>query len=234
MSQTNSPKRGTQEMTHSTSQPNASGLFGKVLSKLREDPRGLLSIGIALARGLWVSLYYRTTNRRVRINLPFYVYGKVRICGPGSVRIGKGCSARVNSFDCLTIATYTSDSQVVIGERCTLGGITIRCKNRVTIENRVMTAVCLVQDFLLAGQDPRQSTLDQSPPSTTPDILIQENVWLGSQALVLAGSRIGNNSVVGTGSMCFRQDVAADRVSLGNPALRSLGIRAIAALLEKR
>jgi acetyltransferase-like isoleucine patch superfamily enzyme len=48
-------------------------------------------------------------------------------------------------------------------------------------------------------------------------VYIGDNVWVGHFAGVLAGARIGNNSVVSFGSVCAR-DYPDDAVLVGNPA----------------
>ncbi|TYB50652.1 sugar O-acetyltransferase [Nonomuraea sp. PA05] len=48
-------------------------------------------------------------------------------------------------------------------------------------------------------------------------IVIGDNVWLGSGAIVLAGVTIGENTVVGAGAVVTR-DLPANVVAVGNPA----------------
>ena len=53
--------------------------------------------------------------------------------------------------------------------------------------------------------------------------MIGDNVWLGGGAIVLPGVTIGENTVVGAGSVVTR-DLPANVVAVGNPArvVRSL------------
>jgi maltose O-acetyltransferase len=48
-------------------------------------------------------------------------------------------------------------------------------------------------------------------------IVIQDNVWIGTGARILDGVRIGENTIVGAGSVVSR-DVPANSMVLGNPA----------------
>jgi acetyltransferase-like isoleucine patch superfamily enzyme len=48
-------------------------------------------------------------------------------------------------------------------------------------------------------------------------IVIQDNVWIGTGARILDGVHIGQNAIVGAGSVVSR-DVPADSMVLGNPA----------------
>ena len=47
-------------------------------------------------------------------------------------------------------------------------------------------------------------------------IRIGENVWLGGDVKVVAGVTIGDNSVIGTGSVVTK-DIPANVVAVGNP-----------------
>jgi len=59
-------------------------------------------------------------------------------------------------------------------------------------------------DFLRQGEETRQ-------------VVIGENVWLGSNVAVLLGVKIGNNSVIGAGSIVV-DDIPPYSVAVGNPA----------------
>jgi maltose O-acetyltransferase len=48
-------------------------------------------------------------------------------------------------------------------------------------------------------------------------VIIEDNVWVGGQASVLPGVRIGRNSVVGIHAVVF-EDVPPDVIVAGNPA----------------
>ena len=57
----------------------------------------------------------------------------------------------------------------------------------------------------------RRSGLEGAKPVT-----IGHNVWLGGPCIICPGVAIGDNSVVGAGSVVVR-DVPANQVAAGNP-----------------
>jgi maltose O-acetyltransferase len=59
---------------------------------------------------------------------------------------------------------------------------------------------------------PRRDKWEAAEP-----VVIGDNVWLGSGAIVLPGVSIGENTVVGAGSVVTR-DLPANVVAVGNPA----------------
>lgn len=60
--------------------------------------------------------------------------------------------------------------------------------------------------------DPRRARVEGAKPIT-----LEGNVWLGGGVIVLAGVTIGENSIVGAGSVVTK-DVPANVVVAGNPA----------------
>jgi acetyltransferase-like isoleucine patch superfamily enzyme len=55
------------------------------------------------------------------------------------------------------------------------------------------------------------------------DILIDENVWIGSQVIILKGLKIGRNSIIGAGSV-ITKDVSENSIMVGNPA-KKIGVK---------
>ena len=51
-----------------------------------------------------------------------------------------------------------------------------------------------------------------------------DNVWIGAGAIILPGVTIGNNSVIGAGSIVTK-DIPSDTIAVGNPCrvLRAIG-----------
>lgn len=60
--------------------------------------------------------------------------------------------------------------------------------------------------------EPRRAKYEAAKP-----IVIGNNVWLGGGAIVLPGVTIGDNSVIGAGSVVTK-DIPANVVAVGNPA----------------
>jgi maltose O-acetyltransferase len=81
---------------------------------------------------------------------------------------------------------------------------------RVIIGNHVYIAPDV--GFFAAGHDIRD--LSQHVGG---DIVVSDNVWIGARAILLPGVTIGENSIVGAGSV-VTQDVPANRIAVGNPA----------------
>lgn len=108
---------------------------------------------------------------------------------------------------------------LVLGEHVFLNqGSLVNCGHDVRIGSNTMLA-----DFAVVSDDDEHS-LDGGPIRRLP-IVIGDNVWIGRNALVLPGVTIGDNSVIGAGSV-VTHDIPADSVAVGSPAkvIRTLTI----------
>jgi acetyltransferase-like isoleucine patch superfamily enzyme len=194
-----------------------------ILKRIIEDPGDVLSYAMGLFRGLGYLSYYGIFKNNVKIGFPFIVDAKVRIIGPGTVIIGKGCRVMKNAFKGLTIITHSRDAIVTIGNKCLLGGTTIRCHGTIAIGDRAMTAISLIQDSFIVAQD--RISAGSPPHMPRPqNIAIGSNVWLGEASFVMNGSTIGNDCVLSSGSWCHDAVYQDYVLIMGSPARNAIPI----------
>ena len=114
-----------------------------------------------------------------------------------------------------------SEGTLEIGARSLINfGCNIVALERVTIGERCLIGPhCMIMDTGFHRVEPDRR-LD--PPDTAP-ITIGRNVWLGARVVVLPGVTIGDDSVIGIGSI-VTEDIPARSVAVGVPAkvVRSL------------
>lgn len=204
----------------------------KIFKFLQKDPNGFYLFGKAFVKGALYVTFYRLFRRNIRIKLPFFIFcKKIKICGLGSVFIDKRCSIFGNAFDRLTIVTLSPNAQVIIGKGCDLGGVTIRCHNRVEMGDSVLSANCLIQDnlFLIARSSLK---VNEKNLAVSPNIWIGSGVWLAGQTIVLGGSIIGNGSVLSRGGVCCNYTIPENRFATGNPVAHSLSVGSINSFLR--
>lgn len=174
-------------------------------------------------RGCIYALYFRVFRRNVRIRFPFRAFAKVTIIGPGTVILGKHCTVGHSAFKGLTIVTLSEHATVRIEESCHLAGLTICCSNYVELGSKSMTAVSLIQDRVFVNQSFVRTRSTRSVNECEP-IVIGSNVWLSSDAIILSGSKIGADCVVGVGSVCREMEITSYSLAIGNPIRRGLPI----------
>ena len=198
--------------------------YKKAISKIIREPNSVFIALIAIFRGCFYIIYYRVSKKNVKIQFPFKAHAKVNIVGPGSVFINKNSSAYFNAFKGLTIVTLSKDAEVIIGKNCSLGGLIIRCRNKIKIKDRTMTADSLIQDTNFINLEMTKTLLGGSELMESKPIVIGKNVWLGARSCILGGSNIGDDSVIARGSTCFGTSVKEYCLALGNPIKRYLPI----------
>lgn len=117
-----------------------------------------------------------------------------------------------------------------IGDECYLANASIVCSSRITVGVRVMVsggvtiadsdfhplapAARLADTIALSpgGNRARRPAIDSRP------VIIEDDVWIGFNAAILKGVRVGARSYIAPGSVVVR-DVPADSMVSGNPAV---------------
>lgn len=109
------------------------------------------------------------------------------------------------------ISTLAEGAEIIIGSNCGFSGTVVGSAMKIVIGNNVRCgANTLITDTDWHRDDPR--TGSDSPVS------ICDNVWLGLGVTVLKGVTIGENTVVGAGSLVTRS-LPANVIAAGSPAI---------------
>jgi acetyltransferase-like isoleucine patch superfamily enzyme len=108
----------------------------------------------------------------------------------GFISIGKNSG--------LSGATLVSWNKIIIGENCGIGG-------NVSIWDT---------DF--HGLHFHDRTCLEKVK--TEPVIIGDNVWIGANVIILKGTEIGNNSIIGAGSVVVGSKVKNNEIWAGNPA----------------
>ncbi|MHA3702394.1 acyltransferase [Jatrophihabitans sp. YIM 134969] len=154
--------------------------------------------------------YYSRRYPRLELGRGVQIRGRLRLRLGVHVRIGDGC--RVNRF-----VRFTGTGVVTIGAQTLLNGCWIGSWEAVDVGERCLLANCEITDSDFHNVDPA-SRHEPAAASTRRPVHLGDNVWVGSRALVLKGSTIGDDSVVGAGSV-VRGLVPSRVVAVGNPAV---------------
>jgi acetyltransferase-like isoleucine patch superfamily enzyme len=143
---------------------------------------------------------------------------------PGTrVIVGDGCTFLSGHTDNLIginrpciVSVYNRGTVVKIGNHGGFSGTVIGAYAGITIGKNVKCgANTLITDGNWHPEDPRSG--EPRP------VAIGDNVWLGVGVMVLKGAKIGENSVIGAGSV-VTGEIPANVVAAGNPCkiIRSL------------
>ena len=123
-------------------------------------------------------------------------------------------SAGDNKIRLTTWPSRGKQARIKIGDYCLISpGNRLSAEQDICIGNNVMLAAnCYISDSDWHGIYNRTR-----PFRCTQAVVLEDNVWLGERVIVCKGVTIGENSVVGAGSVVTRS-IPANCVAAGNPA----------------
>ncbi len=122
--------------------------------------------------------------------------------------------ARSDSNVRLTIWSSRNDQKgITVGDYCLLSpGVRISATREVSIGDNCM----LANGAYLTDSD-WHGVYNRITPGKIAPVRLADNVWIGDSAVVCKGVTIGENSVIGAGSVVV-SDVPPNTVAAGNPA----------------
>ena len=158
---------------------------------------------------LWVKLF---------VNRWFHTYGK-------------NCKIRrYTRMDLLPFNNFELGSNSTIENFCTInngvGEVLIGYSTLIGMGNTVIgpvsigNNVILAQNIVISGLNHEYQDITKpihEQPVTTAKITVDDECWIGANAVITAGVTIGKHSVIAAGSVVTK-DVPAFSVAVGNPA----------------
>ena len=156
-------------------------------------------------------LGYKYFGKRSGIVSPLIIRNKKYIHIGKSVRILKG--ARLECYD--TYADHKYKPNLVIEDKVNIG-YNFQCL--VTSNCRIGDHSLLASNILIStenhGMDPTKIYSDQ--PLTSGDVNIGRNCWIGERVIILPGVTLGDNVIVGGGSV-VTHSFGDNVIIAGNP-----------------
>lgn len=156
-------------------------------------------------------------------------YGRIHIMrGPRSViRIGNSSNVVSSSKRCTAgslyaptkLRTFGATARILIGANVGLNGTSIVARTKtISIGDNVMIApnVTIMDSDFHALHPPEMRTVSPGFENDR-DVVVEDNVWVGSRVMILKGVTIGMNSVIAAGSVVTR-DIPANVIAGGVPA----------------
>ena len=139
-----------------------------------------------------------------------------------NIRVGKFAQIIASPDNCIRFTTWPAKAitkgvrggVITIGDYCLISpGVRISAAQSITIGDNVMLAANVyVSDSDWHGIYNRIRPFRCNKP-----VVIENNVWLGERVIVNKGVTIGENSVIGAGSVVTK-DIPANVIAAGNPA----------------
>lgn len=165
----------------------------------------------ALMRPYW-KLRGALGGTKIEIGRRFSLQGSLIARGPGRLLIGDDCIVA----GLCTPFTHAARAKIRIGSRVFLNGTRFGCAQQIEVGDDCILADARIMDTDFHSVDPSRNTQAAPAPKTRP-IKINRNVWVAASAALLKGVEIGEDSVIGFGSV-VSSNVPAGRIFGGNPA----------------
>jgi acetyltransferase-like isoleucine patch superfamily enzyme len=124
----------------------------------------------------------------------------------------------VGLFQRTIIVTRSAGAKIIIGNNVGISGATIYARNSIIIGDNTLiggNTKIIDNDFHPIEPEIRRKTPHEQ--MKVKPIEIGENVFIGCNSLILKGAKIGNNSVIGAGSVVIG-DIPENCIAAGNPA----------------
>ena len=134
-----------------------------------------------------------------------------------NIRIGNFVTIICASDKKVDISTWQTDKlngEIFIDDYVLMSpGTNLRCAKKISIGKSSMIA----SDVTITDSD-WHGIYDRTDYVALPkEVEIEENVWIGERSIVLKGSKIGKNSIIGAGSV-VAGDIPENCIFAGNPA----------------
>ena len=169
----------------------------------------------------WLIMNQVETRPRwyIRLMAPLYqhrgrhsvIHRSVRMDTPPYRKFQLGDYSVIESFACINNAV----GDVIIGDH-TRVGLHNTVIGPVNIGNHVNLAQGIIVTALNHNFADSEKRIDEQGVSTTP-VIIEDDVWIGANAVVLSGVKIGTHSVIAAGAVVTK-DVPPHSIVAGVPA----------------
>ena len=134
-----------------------------------------------------------------------------------NIHLGKYAQIICASDNCVRLTSWPSkqaDAEIIIGDYCLISpGVRISSAKSIRIGDNCMFAA----NVIISDSDWHGIYNRIRPFRCTKPVVIENNVWLGERVIVTKGVTIGENSVVGSGSVVTKS-IPPNSVTAGNPA----------------
>lgn len=176
------------------------------------------------------ALYFKVINtlimkkNNVEYKENIKINGIVSISNQGKISFGN--NLRINSgikYNPIGGNTKLSihigkDAKLTIGNNCAMSNVAFCCKKEINIKNNVyIGGDCRIYDTDFHSIKLENRIQSNDPDIRTERVVIEDGAFIGASCIILKGVRIGQNSVIGAGSVIAR-DVPPNQVWAGNPA----------------
>lgn len=153
------------------------------------------------------------------------IKGKIYFHGHGKVRIGNDVTIKSSHKSNATAGGYAShfsigaDGVLVIGSHVGISNVALTAEEKVVIgDNVLIGSNCMITDTDFHAINTENRILDDGTGVKKSPVFIKNNAFIGARCIILKGVTIGENCIVGAGSVVTR-NIPDNEIWAGNPAV---------------
>lgn len=173
----------------------------------------------AKIRGRLFKARCRVFRKNIIVGHNLMIYRKLDVRGPGRIVIGDNCKVygvRGDFHQYVTLYTHRPDAFIRIGDNVNLFGARISACFAITIGN-----AALIEESGIADSDFHSIDRGRESPENEVkekcEVVLGNRVSIGSRSIIMKGVQIGDDTIVGPGSIVTRT-LPARVFAIGNPA----------------
>jgi acetyltransferase-like isoleucine patch superfamily enzyme len=141
--------------------------------------------------------------------------GKISVEWPSSVTIGRNCSIQNNTTFWIQ-SPFKKENKIIIGDNVFIGKNTeFNCCTCIRIGNNCLIASSTV--FVDSSHTFYRDELICEQPPILKEILVDEDVWIGTGSKILSGIHLGKGCIIGAGAV-VNKSVPPYEIWAGVPA----------------
>ncbi len=190
--------------------------------KLKNLIKGMLSM--FKFRSNYFKLLMKFNGVRYGRNVDLFGMPVIYRFRDAAIEIGDNCRINSSFLSNLaglyqrTIIVARGSGKIIIGKNTGISGATIYARKSISIgDNTLIGANTKIFDNDFHPADPVERLADDGTQIAAKAVVIGTNVFIGCNCIILKGTEIGDNSVVGAGSVVGGQ-FPANVIIAGNPA----------------
>lgn len=170
---------------------------------------------------LYVKIFYKIRiSKDTKFNkIPHYIKHTTAkiIIGKNTIINSNNNGYHVNMFSKCKLYADQKNAEIIIGDNCRIHGTCIHAFKKISIGNNCLIAA----NTQILDANGHQNCFDQpelrlSTKDEGKEIIIGNNVWIGTGSIILGGSRIGDGTIIAAGSV-VRGILEPNSIYSGNP-----------------
>ncbi len=162
--------------------------------------------------------YKKVEYSKLKINGILKIYGRGQISIGNNVRINSCRLSNPIGGQTRTIFNVSENAKLIIGDNCGFSNVAIVARKSIEIGNNVMIGGnTMIYDTDFHSLNYNIRIFNKDDIGKVNNVIIEDNVFIGAHCLILKGTRIGKNSIIGAGSV-LAKSVPPNEIWAGNPA----------------